>query len=46
MLEDMREIGRVKLVQVQPAPLKVGGRPNAYYDPSQLLVVDTLLVNP
>ena len=42
----MREIGRVKLVQVHPAPLKVGRHPNAYYDPSPLLVVDTLLVSP
>ena len=46
MLEDMREIGRVKLVQIQPTPLKIGGRPNTYYDPSPLLVVDTLLVSP
>src|SRR5215472_16677942 len=46
MLEDMRETGRVKLVQVQPTPLKIGRRPNAYYDPSSLLVVDTLLVSP
>src|SRR5260221_4589539 len=46
MLENMREIGRIKLVQVQPTPLKIGGRPNAHYDPSALLVVDTLLVSP
>src|SRR5258707_9544271 len=46
MLENMREIGRVKLVQVQPTPLKIRERPNAYYDPSPLLVVDTLLVSP
>jgi hypothetical protein len=46
MLENMREIGRVKLVQVQPTPLKIRERPNAYYDPSPLLVVDTLLVGP
>src|SRR5229473_2824002 len=46
MLENMREIGRIKLVQVQPTPLKTGERPNTYYDPSPLLVVDTLLVSP
>src|SRR5258708_9175012 len=46
MLENMREIGRVKLVQVQPTPLKTGERPNTYYNPSALLVVDTLLVSP
>ena len=42
----MREIGRIKLVQVQRSPLKLGRSPNAYYDPSPLLVVDTLLVTP
>jgi hypothetical protein len=46
MLENMREIGRVRLVQIQTSPLKVGRRPNAYYDPSPLLVVDTLLLTP
>src|SRR5260370_16437722 len=46
MLENMREIGRSKQVQVQPPHLKFGGRPNTYYEPSPLLFVDALLVNP
>jgi len=42
----MREIGRIKLVQVQRSPLKIGRSPNAYYDPSPLLVVNILLLTP
>ncbi len=42
MFKYMHEIGRIKLVQIQRSPLKVGGSRNAYYDPSPLLVVDTL----
>lgn len=41
----MFEIGQVKLVQVQRASLKFGERPNRYYDPSPLLVVERLLAS-
>jgi len=42
----MREIGRVKLVQIQKRSLKFGERPQRYYDPSPLLVVEALRVTP
>lgn len=42
----MREIGRVRLVQIQQSSLKAGERPNHYYDPAPLLVVARLLVDP
>jgi hypothetical protein len=42
----MREIGRIKLVQVQRASLKAGERPYRYFDPTPLLVVDGLLLSP
>jgi hypothetical protein len=42
----MREIGRVKLVQVQRSSLKAGQRPHRYYDPAPLLEVDSLLLSP
>lgn len=42
----MREIGRVKLVQIQRSSLKAGERLNRYYDPAPLLVVARLLVDP
>jgi hypothetical protein len=42
----MREIGVVKLLQVQGASLKVGARPDAYYDPAPLLAVERLLITP
>ena len=45
MLENMREIGRVKQVQVQRTGLKPGDRLRTYYDPSPLLVVDQALVS-
>lgn len=45
MLENMREIGRIKQVQVQPTSLKFGSRLQTYYDPSPLLVVDYVLVS-
>jgi hypothetical protein len=41
----MREIGRVKLIQVQRSPLKVGERPYRYYDPAPLLMVEELLLS-
>jgi hypothetical protein len=42
----MRPIGIIKLVQVQRSSLKSGERPNRYYDPAPLLVVDRLLLSP
>jgi hypothetical protein len=42
----MREIGRIKLVQVQRSSLKAGERPYRYYDPTPLLAVDGLLLSP
>jgi hypothetical protein len=41
----MFEIGQVKLVQVQRSPLKFGERPNRYYNPAPLLVVERLLAS-
>jgi hypothetical protein len=38
----MREIGLIKLVQIQRSSLKQGQRPQRYYDPTPLLVVDRL----
>src|SRR5262245_2856727 len=42
----MREIGSIKLIQVQRSSLKAGERPYRYYDPTPLLVVDGLLLSP
>jgi hypothetical protein len=42
----MREIGIIKLVQIQRASLKLGEKPNKIYDPSPLLVVDSLRLSP
>jgi hypothetical protein len=44
-IREMREIGRIKGLQVQPTSLKVGQKPYKYYDPSPLLIVDHLLVS-
>ncbi len=41
----MIEIGHIKLVQVQRTSLKFGERPNRYYDPAPLLVVEQLRVS-
>jgi hypothetical protein len=38
----MREIGIIKLVQVQRSSLKAGERPYRYYDPAPLLTVEGL----
>ncbi|MBZ0294764.1 MAG: MOSC domain-containing protein [Anaerolineae bacterium] len=38
----MKKIGTVKQVQVQQSSLKAGEKPNQYYDPAPLLVVDAL----
>lgn len=42
----MREIGRIKQVQIQRSPLKIGQKPHRYYDPSPLLIVNSLLLSP
>ena len=42
----MRFLGRVVLVQVQAAPLKVGKRPDAVYDPAPLTRVERVCVTP
>ena len=42
----MREIGRIKQVQIQRSGLTVGERPSQQYDPSPLLVVSRLLLTP
>ena len=42
----MREIGTIKLLQVQRSSLKAGERPYRYYDPTPLRVVDGLLLVP
>src|SRR5947209_3817614 len=44
-LEAMREIGRIKQVQVQPSSLKIGQGSTAHYDPTPLQVVSGLLVS-
>ncbi|MEO7909434.1 MAG: hypothetical protein ABIV47_07260, partial [Roseiflexaceae bacterium] len=44
--EAMREIGLIKLVQIQRSSLKQGQRPQRYYDPTPLLVVERLLLAP
>jgi len=42
----VREIGLIKLVQLQRSSLKLGQRPQRYYDPAPLLVVERLLLAP
>jgi hypothetical protein len=42
----MRQIGRVKQVQIQRGPLKRGDKPHRYYDPAPLLVVEKLILTP
>lgn len=44
IFDNLRPLGQIVLVQVQQASLKVGARPQAHYDPSPLLVVDSLLL--
>lgn len=41
----MRDIGRIKQVQIQRSSLKLGERPYRVYDPAPLMVVDSLLFN-
>jgi len=42
----MREIGQIKHVQLQRSSLKQGQRPQRYYDPAPLLLVERLLLAP
>lgn len=42
----MREIGLIKHVQLQRSSLKRGQRPQRYYDPTPLLLVERLLLAP
>lgn len=42
----MREIGRIKLMQVQRSSLKLGERLHTWYDPAPLLEVERLLLTP
>lgn len=42
----MREIGRVRAVQIQRESLKVGQKPDRRYDPAPLLAADRLHVSP
>src|SRR5215212_1773199 len=42
----MREIGQIKHVQLQRSSLKQGQRPQRYYDPAPLLLVDRLRLAP
>jgi hypothetical protein len=41
-----QELGRIVLLQIQRASLKVGVRPHAYYDPAPLICMDRLLLEP
>lgn len=42
----LREIGRIKQVQIQRSSLKRGERLSKYYDPSPLMVVESLELTP
>lgn len=42
----MREIGSIKQLRIQRSSLKQGQRPQRYYDPSPLLVVERLRLTP
>lgn len=41
----MHEIGRITQVQIQRSSLKIGQKPYRYYDPSPLLIVNSLLLS-
>ena len=41
----MQEIGRIKQVQIQRSSLKIGQKPHRYYNPSPLLIVNSLLLS-
>ncbi len=42
----MQEIGKIKQVQVQRSSLKAGQKPERYYDPTPLVVVEKLQLSP
>jgi hypothetical protein len=42
----MKEIGRIKRLQIQRSTLKPGERPRRYYDPTPILNVQQLLLSP
>lgn len=42
----MRQIGQIKHVQIQRTALKQGQKPQRYYNPAPILVVETLLLTP
>ncbi|MEO7018558.1 MAG: hypothetical protein ABI234_00210 [Ktedonobacteraceae bacterium] len=42
----MRQIGQIKQVQIQRTALKQGQKPQRYYDPAPILVVEKLLLTP
>lgn len=46
MVEVIRDLGRVKLVQLQPTGLVVQTPKGEYYDPSRRLVLDQLFITP
>ncbi len=46
MMQNAREIGRVQFVQVQRDRLKIGQKPDRYYDPAALMVVEALRLTP
>ena len=41
-----RPLGRVVRLQIQRSKLKLGEKPNRYYDPAPLLAVDELILTP
>jgi hypothetical protein len=42
----MRQIGHIKQVQIQRAALKQGQKPQRYYNPAPILIVEELLFTP
>ncbi len=46
MTENMRELGKVKLVQIQPSGLIVKTKDGEMYDPSRRVEVDRLFITP
>jgi hypothetical protein len=42
----MREIGKIKMLQIQTGSLKQGKRPESYYDPRYILAVPSMLLTP
>ncbi|MGH2510858.1 MAG: hypothetical protein ACRDHZ_26130 [Ktedonobacteraceae bacterium] len=42
----MRQIGQIKHVQIQRMPLKQGQKPQRYYDPAPILIVEKLVLTP